>query len=164
VAALAILAVIGVLTVTTTGASGEKRPLQAAKPFSLAELGQPGSNVSLAGFAGQPVILNFFASWCVPCKRETPLLASFYAQHHGKVVVIGIDSNDQKPAALKFVHAQKVSYPVGVDPFPANTAISYGVLALPQTYFLNAKHRIVRHIAGRVTASELSAWAAQQGG
>jgi hypothetical protein len=49
------------------------------------------------------------------------------------------------------------------DPFPASTAVSYGVLALPQTFFLNARHKIVRHVVGGLTAGELNAWAAQLG-
>jgi cytochrome c biogenesis protein CcmG, thiol:disulfide interchange protein DsbE len=168
VTALAGLAVIGVLTVAVadagTGHGGHhqapKGPV-AAQPFTLAELGGTGRPVSLAGYAGRPVIVNFFASWCTPCQHETPLLASFYAAHHGQVEVIGIDSNDTTAAALKFVRAEHVGYPVGVDPFPAKTATSYGVLALPQTFFLNARHQIVRHIVGQVTARELAAWAAQ---
>jgi thiol-disulfide isomerase/thioredoxin len=166
--ALAGLAVIGVLTVTVADAGtghgshhqAPKAPV-AAKPFALAELGRAGSQVSLAGYAGRPVIVNFFASWCTPCRHETPLLAHFYAAHHGQVQVIGIDSNDTTAAALKFVQAEHVGYPVGADPFPAKTATSYGVLALPQTFFLNARHQIVRHIVGQVTAGDLAAWAAQ---
>jgi cytochrome c biogenesis protein CcmG, thiol:disulfide interchange protein DsbE len=168
VTALAGLAVIGVLTVAVADAgTGHGRPGQApkrpvaAKPFALAELGSAGRQVSLAGYAGRPVIVNFFASWCEPCQRETPLLAGFYAAHHGQIQVIGIDSNDTTAAALKFVRTKHVSYPVGTDPFPAATATSYGVLALPQTFFLNARHQIVRHIVGQVTARELAAWAAQ---
>ena len=168
VTALAGLAVIGILTVNVadsgTGHSHARqapaRPV-AAQPFALAELGHPGSTVSLAGYAGRPVIVNFFASWCVPCQHETPLLAGFYAAHHGQVQVIGIDSNDTTAAALKFVQAKHVGYPVGADPFPAKTATSYGVDALPQTFFLNARHQIVRHVVGQVTAKELAAWAAQ---
>jgi cytochrome c biogenesis protein CcmG/thiol:disulfide interchange protein DsbE len=165
VAALAGLAVIGVLTVTvadsgTSHASRPKAPV-AAQPFTLAALGSAGRQVSLAAYAGRPVIVNFFASWCVPCRHETPLLAGFYAAHHGQIQVIGIDSNDTAATALKFVQAEHVGYPVGADPFPAKTATSYGVLALPQTFFLNGRHQIVRHIAGQVTAKELAAWAAQ---
>jgi len=160
--ALAAAVVAGVLAVSVgaSGQPGRQRPPTAAKPFTLAQLGHPSSHVSLAAFAGQPVVLNFFASWCGPCKRETPLLARFYAAHHSRVAIVGIDANDQTAAALKFVRAEKVGYPVGVDPFPASTATSYGVLALPQTFFLNARHQIVRHIVGDVTARELSAWAA----
>jgi cytochrome c biogenesis protein CcmG, thiol:disulfide interchange protein DsbE len=168
VTALAGLALIGVLTVAVADAgTGHGRHAQvpkgpvAAQPFTLAELGGTGHPVSLAGYAGRPVIVNFFASWCTPCQHETPLLASFYAAHHGQVVVIGIDSNDTTAAALKFVQAEHVGYSVGADPFPAQTATSYGVLALPQTFFLNARHQIVRHIVGQVTARELAAWAAQ---
>jgi thiol-disulfide isomerase/thioredoxin len=166
VAALAVVAVIAVLTVTGTGTghAGPKGPAPVAKSFRLGELGHPGSHVSLAAVAGRPVVLNFFASWCAPCKRETPLLAKFYAEHHGKIPVIGIDANDQTAAALKFVRKDGVGYPVGVDPFPAATATSYGVLALPQTFFLNAQHRIVRHIVGDLTARELSSWAAGAAG
>lgn len=161
---LAALAAVGVLTANAAGSSAAPhRPqaLKAAKPFSLGELGKSGSHVSLAGFAGQPVIVNFFASWCAPCKKETPLLASFYAAHHGQVRIIGIDSNDQTAAAKKFVKAEGVTYPIGVDPFPARTAVSYDVLALPQTFFLNARHQIVRHVAGDVTSKELDSWAAK---
>jgi cytochrome c biogenesis protein CcmG, thiol:disulfide interchange protein DsbE len=168
VVALAGLAVIGVLTVAVADAGtghgshhqAPKGPV-AAQPFTLAELGRAGRQVSLAGYAGRPVIVNFFASWCTPCRHETPLLAKFYAAHHGQVQVIGIDSNDTTAAALKFVQAEHVGYPVGADPLPAKTATSYGVLALPQTFFLNARHQIVRHIVGQVTARDLAAWAAQ---
>jgi thiol-disulfide isomerase/thioredoxin len=165
-AALAAAALAGILavSVSSSGHTGHQSPPTAAKSFTLGELGHPGSRVSLAAFAGRPVVLNFFASWCGPCKRETPLLARFYADHHSRVDIIGIDANDQSGAALKFVHAEKVGYPVGLDPFPASTATSYGVLALPQTFFLNARHQIVRHIVGGVTASELSAWAASSAG
>jgi cytochrome c biogenesis protein CcmG, thiol:disulfide interchange protein DsbE len=164
--AVAAAVVIGVLmaTVAASGSPGRSGPLPRAKPFSLAALGHAGQRVSLTGYAGQPVIVNFFASWCPPCKRETPLLARFYAEHGGRVHVIGVDSNDQTANALRFVAKDHVTYPVGVDPFPAKTAVSYGVLGLPQTFFLNAQHRIVRHIYGDVTAKELSAWAAQVGG
>jgi cytochrome c biogenesis protein CcmG, thiol:disulfide interchange protein DsbE len=164
VIALAGLAVVGIATVAVAdnGASlsAPKRPV-AARPFTLAALGAAGKQVSLARYAGRPVIVNFFASWCGPCQHETPLLASFYAAHHGQIPVIGIDSNDTTAAALKFVQAKHVGYPVAVDPFPAKTATSYGVIDLPQTFFLNARHQIVRHIIGQVTAGDLAAWAAQ---
>jgi cytochrome c biogenesis protein CcmG, thiol:disulfide interchange protein DsbE len=163
--ALVLVAVIVALAfgVAGGGPSRSAGPPPAAKPFSLDQLGQPGHKVSLAGLAGQPVIVNFFASWCEPCQRETPLLARFYAAHHGQVAVVGVDANDQQAAAQKFVRKMGVSYPVGVDPFPASTATSYGVLALPQTFFLNARHQIVRHVVGGLTARELSSWAARTG-
>jgi cytochrome c biogenesis protein CcmG/thiol:disulfide interchange protein DsbE len=105
------------------------------------------------------VIINFFASWCAPCRKETPLLAGFYRSHHGRVLVIGIDANDKGSAALAFLRAHAVGYPVGIDPSAA-VAVSYGVAALPQTFFLNARHEIVRHVLGAVTARELDSWAA----
>ena len=151
---LAVLAV-GVLTSGTSSGSGQPRP---AQPFSLSELGHPSTQVSLSGFAGKPVIVNFFASWCGPCQEETPLLAGFYRSHHGQLAVLGIDDNDRTSKALAFLHEKGASYPVAFDP-QASVATLYGVLELPQTFFLNAKHQIVRHIIGKVTARELDSWA-----
>jgi cytochrome c biogenesis protein CcmG, thiol:disulfide interchange protein DsbE len=156
-AAAALLAVV-VITVLTAGSkAAPPRTPPAAKPFTLSLLGHPGQHVSLAAFAGRPLIINFFASWCAPCKRETPLLARFYRSRGGRTEIIGIDANDEAGAAERFEQAAGVSYPVGLDPFPAPVTTSYGVYALPQTFFLNARHRIVKHVIGAVTLAELNA-------
>jgi cytochrome c biogenesis protein CcmG/thiol:disulfide interchange protein DsbE len=110
--------------------------------------------VALADYAGQPLIVNFFASWCSPCQTETPLLARFYRGEHGKVALVGLDENDVLGSAMSFTRANGVSYPVGWDP-QVTVASAYGVVALPQTFFLNAEHRIVDRIFGAVTQTTL---------
>jgi cytochrome c biogenesis protein CcmG, thiol:disulfide interchange protein DsbE len=161
-AGAAVLVAFGIALVLISATGSDKPPLEVAKPFSLAELGHPSQQVSLASVAGRPVIVNFFASWCRPCRKETPLLASFYRQHHGRVLIIGVDSADEEPQALQFIRADGVDYPVGFD-LPGTTAITYGALQLPQTFFLNSRHQIVRHISGDVTRSELESWASNLG-
>lgn len=158
VAGSAVVAVAVAIVLVLAAAHGptQAAPPEAARSFSLPALGQPGSTVSLASYAGQPVIVNFFASWCEPCQRETPLLARYYESHAGHVNIVGIDANDQQAAALRFVAKVGVRYPVGWDPFPAATTTSYGVYGLPQTFFLNAQHKIVAHVLGAVTASVLA--------
>lgn len=157
VAVALLLAAIAVVSLAGGGGGGAvPGPPPAARSFTLRELGHPGRKISLAAFAGRPVIVNFFASWCAPCKRETPMLARFYRESGERTAIIGVDSNDQAGPALRFVHSAGVSYPVGADPLPASTTLSYGVVALPQTFFLNARHLIVRRIYGAVTMKQLS--------
>ena len=138
-------------------ASGQPaRPAVVAAPaFSLPLLGDDsGQQVALSKYRGQPLIVNFFASWCEPCKTETPLLATFYRGEQGKVALVGMDENDTVGNATAFTRADGVSYPVGWDPhFAVGTA--YGVIALPQTFFLNAKHQIVDRVFGKVTLASL---------
>jgi cytochrome c biogenesis protein CcmG, thiol:disulfide interchange protein DsbE len=155
-AAAALLAIVAIAAGTLGTKAAPPRTPPLAKPFTLSLLGRPGQHVSLAGFAGKPLIINFFASWCPPCKRETPLLARFYREHGGRTLIIGIDANDQAGAAEKFVQTAGVGYPVGSDPFPAPVTTSYGVYALPQTFFLSAQHRIVKHVIGAVTMTDLN--------
>ncbi len=151
-AAAIALAVIAVVSVTGGRSSRPAPP--AAKNFTLAELGRPGHVVSLAGFAGRPLIVNFFASWCPPCRRETPLLARFYSGSKGSVVVIGVDANDEAgrravpPPVRRYLSDR-------LRPAPGVVTTSYGVYGLPQTFFLNSKHRIVKHVFGALTLSQL---------
>ena len=139
--------------------AGLSSPAAAADPqahaFSVPVLGQSGRHVSLSDYAGKPLIVNFFASWCAPCQQETPLLARFYRAEHGRVALIGLDENDVAGSALSFTRGHGVSYPVGFDP-EVIAASAYGVDGLPQTFFLNASHHIVDRVFGPLTTSDLS--------
>jgi cytochrome c biogenesis protein CcmG/thiol:disulfide interchange protein DsbE len=146
-------AVIAVSLATTGTAAPRQYP--AAHGFSLSSLDHPGRPVSLSQYQGKPVIINFFASWCEPCQRETPLLASWYRQQAGQVAMVGLDENDTAVNAVKFDQAKGVSYPVGFDPGLTVPAL-YGVNGLPQTFFLDARHRIVDHVLGAVTKADLT--------
>jgi cytochrome c biogenesis protein CcmG/thiol:disulfide interchange protein DsbE len=128
---------------------------QQAPAFDLAALANSGAHVSLAAYAGKPVIVNFFASWCGPCRKETPLMARYYTAAHGTVRVIGVDTNDSRTAALTFTKHYGVTYPVASDP-AATTAGAFGVAGLPQTFFLNAQHKIVDRVYGAVTQAALA--------
>jgi cytochrome c biogenesis protein CcmG/thiol:disulfide interchange protein DsbE len=152
IAALFAAAVIGVSLATSGTPAPPSYP--AAAGFTLPALGQAGQQVSLSQYQGKPVIVNFWASWCAPCQQETPLLASWYKQH-GHVALLGLDENDTTANALNFARAKGVSYPIGFDP-QVSVALAYNVDGLPQTFFLNAQHRIVDHVLGAVTSAELA--------
>jgi thiol-disulfide isomerase/thioredoxin len=151
-----VLAVVVALLAigATTGGTAKHAPPPRASAFTLSELGHPGQHISLAQYAGHPLILNFFASWCAPCQRETPLIARFYRGHRN-VILVGIDVNDSTSAGLAFARKMGVAYPVASDPAPMTMALSYGVTALPQTFFLNAQHRIVKRVIRAVTLTDL---------
>ena len=114
-----------------------------------------GDRVKVWELQGKPVVLNFWASWCGPCQQETPLLASWYKQEHGRIALVGLDENDTTSKALAFAHAKGVTYTLGFDPQLTVTG-PYDVDGLPQTFFLNAQHRIVEHVLGAMTKADLA--------
>jgi cytochrome c biogenesis protein CcmG/thiol:disulfide interchange protein DsbE len=157
----AVVAVAALVMATTVGSSpGAGRspaPTEAssiAPGFDLPRLGASG-RVSLAAYAGRPVLVNFFSSWCAPCQQETPLLARTARQISARVRVVGVDVDDPSTAALAFIHAKGVGYPVGFDPKGA-VAGEYGVSAAPQTFFLNTRHVIVARVFGALTLAVIA--------
>jgi cytochrome c biogenesis protein CcmG/thiol:disulfide interchange protein DsbE len=145
-------AIIAVSLATSSSAAAPPAPV--APGFTVAALGAPG-NVSLSQYRDKPVIVNFWASWCDVCQTETPLLASWYKQEHGQIALLGLDENDTTAKALAFAHAKGVTFTLGFDPL-MNVAGAYNLNALPQTYFLNAQHRIVEHVLGAMTKADLA--------
>jgi cytochrome c biogenesis protein CcmG/thiol:disulfide interchange protein DsbE len=160
-AAIAAVVIVGLAVAGATVGAGSDAPhtFGRAKNFSLGVLGQPGRRISLRSMTGRPVIVNFFASWCTPCRRETPLLARFYRDTGGRPAIIGVDVNDSSSAGLAFVHRSGVTYPVVADPAPMTAAIAYNLPGLPATFFLNARHVIVKRVYGPVTQAELNSGA-----
>ena len=151
--------VVALLALSVTSGGGAPKasagqPPRPAPAFSLAVLGHPGQHLSLASYSGRPLILNFFASWCAPCQRETPLIAQYYQAAHGRVTILGIDSADSATKAEAFIRKAGVHYPVVSAPIA--TALSYQAPVLPVTFFLDGRHRIVRTIYGAVTRAELN--------
>ncbi len=115
-----------------------------APRFSLRRLTGSG-DLSLTSFRGKTVVLNFFASWCVPCKREAPKLERLWRADRGsKLVVLGVDTGpDAASDGRRFVKAHGITYPVLFDR-NANLATNrYDLPALPVTYVLNAQGRII---------------------
>ena len=155
----AVIVVLAVAGATVGSGTAAPHSLGRAKNFTLGVLGHPGRQISLQSMAGRPVIVNFFASWCAPCQRETPLIARFYRNSGGRPAIVGVDVNDSSSAGLAFVHKSGVTYPVVADPAPMKAAIAYNLPGLPATFFLNSRHQIVKRVYGPVTQAELTSGA-----
>jgi cytochrome c biogenesis protein CcmG, thiol:disulfide interchange protein DsbE len=115
----------------------------------------------------RPVVLNFFASWCVPCQQETPLLARTAATErarHSTVQFIGVDALDQNASADPFVEKAGVTYPVGTDGGGKVSGGLYALFGLPQTYFIGADGTVIGHVEGAVKQAQLDQWLHRLGG
>ena len=124
-----------------------------APEFTLERLDGRG-DLSIESLRGKAVVLNFWASWCAPCKDETPLLQKAWSRWQDKgVVFVGVDAKDFRGDAKEFLARYDVTYPNVYDG-KGSTIGRYGVKAFPETYFVNAKGKIVYRIAGAVEDAE----------
>jgi peroxiredoxin len=156
IAAVGVLA--GLLLWRLTHQTPPPRVGQRAPAFSLRRLNGPG-NVSLASLRGKAVVLNFFASWCGPCKREAPALEKVWRKYRSRgVVVLGVDSGDGASDARNFLSVHGVTYPVVVDHNESLARGPYALLGFPTTYVINRVGRLAGPaIAGPVSDSPYSA-------
>jgi len=100
-------------------------------------------------------VLNFWASWCIPCRQEAPILHAAALRHRGRVVFTGVDVKDLTGDAIRFARKYQVNYVSARDGFGGKTWDSYGLTGVPETYFLDERGRIVAHIPGAVTPQTL---------
>lgn len=124
-----------------TGTVGKPAPA-----FELARL-DGGGTVALRDLAGQAVVVNFFASWCVPCKEEHPVLVRAWERYRtAGVVFVGILYQDDDAAGLEFTRRLGGTWPTVRDE-GGRTALAYGVFGIPETFFIDPDGVIAgRHV------------------
>ncbi len=105
--------------------------------FTLPDLER--GKVSLKDFRGRLLLLNFWASWCVPCREEMPAMERLYQKYrdHG-FVILGVNVKDEKKSAIAFVKELKITFPIAFDP-NGEAGLLYGAWGLPATYLIDAK-------------------------
>lgn len=121
-----------------------------APAFTLNRLDGPGK-VSLDSYRGKPVVLNFWASWCDPCKSEAAVLQRDWASYRRRgVVFLGVDYHDLNSDARRFVSAHALTFPM-LEDGSGNVTNRYGISQVPETYVLNREGRVVAHLRGPIT-------------
>ncbi len=146
--ALLIVALLARGTGTSPTAIGNVAP-----DFSVIDL--DGNAIHLDDLHGRPVIVNFWASWCIPCVEEFPLLRDAQARHAGDgLVVVGIVYQDRTQAARDFMANNGATWAAAADP-DGRVAEAYGILAPPETFFIGRDGRIAARVLGQFTAATL---------
>ncbi len=128
------------------GVSAGAPPTGSGAALAVSGTTLDGSPIDSATYAGRPVVVNFFASWCPPCNAEAPDLVAF-AKAHPEVAFIGVDVNDELSKAKGFVAKYGLPYPVVYD---ADGTIGqrYGVDGIPTTVFFDKTGKQIDAVVG----------------
>jgi cytochrome c biogenesis protein CcmG, thiol:disulfide interchange protein DsbE len=124
-----------------------------APEFALERLDREGT-LALSSLEGKAVVLNFWASWCVPCKEEAPFLEELWQSNRQRgVVVVGYDAKDFRRDARRFAKRFDLTFPLVYDG-PGDSLDEWGVTGFPETFVLDRQGRVVAAFVGDVTSDE----------
>lgn len=158
---LMILLVYGLFFASRPGEIPSAQIQQKAKSFSVTTFG--GRKISLSQFRGRPVILNFWASWCVSCRQEAHIIESAW-QKYGEAgaVFIGIAINDTREASLAFIRRYGKTYLLAPDDKTGSISLDYGVTAVPETFLIDKNGIIVKKVLGAVSQKTIETFLSTQ--
>ena len=139
-----------------TGRSGFTRIGKPAPEFKLSLF--EGGMVDLADYRGKPIVINFWASWCGPCRIEAPILEGLWRSYREQdVQFIGVDIQDAEADGLKYLSEFGITYPNGLDA-DGRITVDYGVIGIPVTFFINRKGVVERRWVGAVSETRMTQW------
>lgn len=125
----------------------------AAPDFTLERLDEDGE-LQLSSLRGKVVVLNTWASWCVPCKEEAPFLEQVWRSNRDRgVVVLGLDAKDFRADARRFADRYGLTFPLVYDG-PGDVIDGYGVTGFPETFVIDREGRVVRGFVGAVNGED----------
>ncbi|MFQ5523788.1 MAG: TlpA family protein disulfide reductase [Acidimicrobiia bacterium] len=146
-AAVAVVAIAVVLVSSGDEAPGDPAPEIVLPSFE-------GETVRLADFRGQPLVVNYWASWCFPCLAEMPGFEAVYQSHKGQVAFLGINLADDPVGAELVLNDTGITYPVAVDR-EGTSFTAFGGFGMPTTVFIDPDGYIIEMYTGELTAQEL---------
>ena len=104
------------------------------------------------------MVVNFFASWCLPCRDEAPLLRTTALEAANKnVVILGVAYSDKEPDTRKFRDEFNLGFPVLMDSDDSRASVNYGIKGVPETFFVGKDGKIARYHPGPLDAASLEA-------
>jgi cytochrome c biogenesis protein CcmG/thiol:disulfide interchange protein DsbE len=127
-----------------------------APDFTLERL-DADDDLQLSSLRGKAIVLNVWASWCVPCKEEAPFLEQVWQDRREQgLVVVGLDAKDFRADARRFANRFALSFPLVYDG-PGDTLDGYGVTGFPETFVIDREGRVVEAFAGAVDGDDVRA-------
>ncbi len=159
-AGLLIGGVLGALVFwggTARNAGGDRRlPPSVGSPVKDFQLASPdGEAFQLAALQGKPVVINFWATWCAPCKEEMPLLSQYAEQYADRMVVLGVNSGETPQAVAPFLQENPVAFPILLDQTMQVSDLYY-VRSFPMTFFVDAEGVLRAQHLGMLSESLLA--------
>lgn len=153
--ALAVALVAGLLALLIWKVAHGSGKTAEPKNFTLPRLDKPGK-LELASLKGKVVVLNFMASWCVPCGQEAPQIEKLWQAYRNKgVLIVGVDTADDSSDARAFVRHHKLTYPI-VRSLGYSIWGPYGLTGVPETRVIDRKGRYgPTQFHGAITGSDL---------
>lgn len=141
-------ALLAVLAIAVARTPPPPQPGDPAPEFEAPLLESEGT-LALEDLRGEPVVLNFWASWCAPCRDEAPVLKAAHERYGDQVRFVGINIRDARSAAISFSDVYGVGYP-DVRDEGRRIERAYGLTGQPETFFIDADGVIVEHVPGPI--------------
>ena len=155
IAVLAVLAAVGLLAFGLLSKGNSGIALGETAPAPVMPDLDGGGEASLADYRGSWVLVNFWASWCVPCREEAPALEQFQRRHEGEdFTVLGIDTRDLSGDGRAFAEKYGLSYPQLRDG-DGSVSHDFGTTGVPENFLIDPRGKLRLHVSGPVTSDSL---------